>query len=74
MHKMPEGIIQQIIKSGKREGTYYLPVPATVPAETRRLFEEYVGIAPDDVIPHLAEFVRILLSGASPRLLWSATV
>ncbi|EFX04744.1 hypothetical protein CMQ_1672 [Grosmannia clavigera kw1407] len=53
---MEDGIIQQIMKSGKREGAYYETVPTTIPPETRRLFEEYVGTAADDVIPYLAEF------------------
>ncbi|CAK7218968.1 hypothetical protein SCUCBS95973_003662 [Sporothrix curviconia] len=53
---MADGIIQTIIKSGQRAGKYYEPPPSTVPPETRRLFEEYVGIAPDQVIPYLAEF------------------
>ncbi|OAA56248.1 hypothetical protein SPI_07859 [Niveomyces insectorum RCEF 264] len=53
---MTNSMIQTIVESGKRAGKYYDPPPNDVPSETRRLFEEYVGIAPDEVIPYLAEF------------------
>jgi len=47
---------REILEKGK-QGSWYEPAPDKIPEETRRLLEEYSHIAPDQVLPHLNEYV-----------------
>lgn len=50
--KKPEGINRDTLQS------FYVPPPDDVPANARKLLEEYSKISPEEVLPHVVEVVR----------------
>lgn len=49
--KSPEGINREALQ------TFYLPPPDELPANARKLLEEYSKIRPERVLPHVVEVV-----------------
>ncbi len=68
----------EILNAGNRKDVvWYESELETVPPETRRLLEEYSGVAPDRVLAYLREFVSLnmpacvcVLSGAACARGW----
>jgi hypothetical protein len=51
----------QVSTSGASDSPFYTPKLESLSEEVRSLLENYSGIEPDRVVPHIEEMVRLLL-------------